>query len=257
MDFETFIGTAIGFTLAIAFLTHLLIKYEDFLDDRKLYIGSGFGFICAIIAYLVEQMGVFSFHVEDVAKDSSLAFISIFGIAILHTAMKGLSLNHRMLREGKDWNIAFYGTSFGFIFGAVYVTVLISKSLKSGDLEGEFDHILLFLLALGMILFQGSTSVIMGWGIPQGKLFLFFRNIVLVHIFMNVFIFLSAVNLIPPFLMVSLVLAYGILLYTYAYRVVLPASLTKDQRKKLFSMGRPIGKRLSRLPASKTSKDKG
>ena len=83
MDPETFVGSAVGFIFAIGFLTHLLIKYEEFLNDRKLYVGSGMGFISAIIAYIIEQLGIFSFHVEDMAKDSSTAFISIFGIAIL------------------------------------------------------------------------------------------------------------------------------------------------------------------------------
>ena len=247
MDTGTLAGSTIGFVLAMVFLTHMLIRYEDFLNDKKLARGFAYGFVAAVVAYIVEQTGVFSFNVQDMERDSSVAFISIFGIAILHTALKGMALNHRSLWDGKDMNIPFYGAFFGFIFGAVYVTVIISKTLRGGEVDGYLEPVLLFLLALGMILFQGSTSVIMGWGIPKLKLYGFFARVVLAHIFLNVFIFLSAVGLIPYALMVLLTLVYGFMLYGYSYQVVLPESLTKEQRKELYPTTRPMSKRLSRL----------
>jgi len=214
-------------------------------------VGSGFGFISAVIAYLVEQLGIFGFGVEDISTDSSFAFISIFGIALVHTAMKGLSLNHPTIQDGKDRNIAFYGASFGFIFGAVYVTVIISKVLTAGQIAGHSEayylYPLLFLLSVGIILFHGSTGLIMGYGVSQGRLHAYFIRISLVHIFLNVFFFLSAVNLVPYRLTVLLVVSYGTLLYVYAYREVLPESLTKEQRKNLFlDSGRPPSRQLSR-----------
>jgi len=255
MDQPTLAGTIIGFVAAMGFITHLLMKYEAYLDDRKLAIGFTMGFISGVIAFLVEQAGIFSFNVEDIEADSFLAFISIFGIAILHTALKGMGLNHKSLREGDDRNIAFYGTFFGFIFGAVYVTVIVSKSLKSGDIDSIAEGILLVLLSLGMVMFQGSTSIIMGWGIPNGKLFAMFGKISLAHIFMNLFIFMNAVNLIPSYLMVFFVLAFGLLLYTYCYQVVLPESLTKEQRRKLFPQDRLVRRQLSKLATGEPKKE--
>jgi len=260
MDPATLAGTTTGFILAFAFLTHILIQYEDFLDDRKLYVGSAFGFISAVIAYLVEQLGIFGFSVENVDKDASFAFISIFGIALLHTALKGMSLNHKSIREGKDRNIAFYGASFGFIFGAVYVTVIISKVLTAGEIAGDSEaHILyplLFLLSLGIILFQGSTGLIMGWGVAQDRLYNYFIRISLLHMFMNLFFFLSAVGLTPFYLTVFLVVSYGSLLYVYSYREVLPSSLTKEQRKMLFPSGRPVSRQLSHVSKTRDSSKK-
>jgi len=251
MDAETLTGTTIGFILAFGFLTHTLIRYEDYLDDKKLARGFMFGFGSAVIAYIMEQVGFFSFAVQDVSRDSSLAFISIFGIAFLHTALKGMALSRSSFWDGKDWNIPFYGAAFGFTFGAVYVTVIISKTLKSGEVDGIVEPILLFLLALGMILFQGSTSIIMGWGIPKQKLVPYFVKLSIAHIFLNSFIFLSAVGLIPFSLMVSLILVFGFFLYGFTYQVVLPDSLTKEQKKELFSAPpRPISKQLSRLSSS-------
>ncbi len=253
MDVETLTGTIIGFVTAIALLTHQLIRYEDYLNDRKLYIGSGLGFISAFVAYIFEQLGIFSFYVSGSPEDYSRAFVSIFGIAILHTALKGYSLNRASLREGKDPNIAFYGAAFGYIFGAVYVTILVSKSLKSGDASTPIEFILLLLLSIGVILFQGSTGVIMGWGVSRGEMLKFFAYVTGAHIFLNSVIFLRAVFLIPSPLMVAFVLAYGVFLYAYTYRVVLPASLTKEQRKKLFGEKRGPTRRLSESSKSRNN----
>ncbi len=247
MDQETLAGTTVGFLLAMIFITHQLVKYEKYLDDRKLAIGFTMGFVSGMLAFLVEQIGIFSFNVEDITQDSSRAFISIFGIAFLHTALKGMFLNHKSLTDGKDQNIAFYGSLFGFFFGAIYVTVLISKSLKSGDLDGPFEFILLGLLSVGMVLFQGSTSVVIGWAVSKGQLYRYFGIISASHMIMNVFIFMSAVNLIPPFLMVLFVLVYGILFYMYCHQHILPTSLTRDQVRKLNVETKQSRKRLSRL----------
>jgi len=144
------------------------------------------------------------------------------------------------------------------------VTVIISKVLTAGQIAGHSEayylYPLLFLLSLGIILFQGSTGLIMGYGVSQGRLHAYFRNISLLHIFLNVFFFLSAVNLLPYYLTVILVLAYGTLLYIYAYQEVLPNSLTKEQRKKLFSEGgrppsRQLSRKLSGLSGGKGSND--
>lgn len=253
MDQETVAGTTVGFLLAMIFITHQLVKYEKYLDDRKLAIGFTMGFVSGMLAFLVEQVGIFSFNVEDIAQDSSRAFISIFGIAVLHSALKGMFLNHKSLTEGDDQNIAFYGSLFGFFFGAIYVTVLISKSLKSGDLDGPFEFILLGLLSVGMVLFQGSTSVVMGWAVSKGKLYRYFGIISISHMIMNVFIFLSAVNLIPPFLMVLFILVYGILFYVYCHQHILPTSLTRVQARELRVEMKPSKKRLSRLAKDTTS----
>ena len=259
MDSPTLIGSTIGFVLAMLFLTHALAKYEDFLNDKKLARGFAFGFIAAVLAYIVEQVGIFSFNVQDMERDSPIAFVSIFGIAILHTALKGMALNHNSLWDKKDMNVPFYGAFFGFIFGAVYVTVIISKTLTSGEVDGYVEPILLFLLALGMIMFQGSTSIIMGWGVPKGKLIPYFIKLSLAHIFMNIFIFLSAVNIIPFFLTVLMIVVYGFFLYGFCYQVVLPDSLTNEQRKELFPTERPFRRQLSRLskidPGKREGKD--
>jgi hypothetical protein len=252
MDTGTLTGSTVGFVLAMVFITHMLVRYEEFLNDKKLARGFLYGFIAAVIAYLVEQLGFFSFNVQDMERDVGPAFISIFGIAVLHTAMKGLALNHKALWDGKDMNVPFYGAFYGFIFGAVYVTVIISKTLNTGEVDG-WEPVFLFILAVGIILFHGSTSVIMGWGVAKLRMHGYAARIALLHIFLNVLIFLSAVGLIPYGLMVVLSLMYGSLLYGFAYQVVLPESLTKEQRKKLFPTVRPVGRRLSRLSAKDTT----
>jgi hypothetical protein len=257
MDSPTLAGSTIGFILAIVFLTHSLIRYEEFLNDKKLGRGFMFGFVFAILAYIIEQAGFFSFAVQDVERDSSLAFISIFGIAFLHTAMKGMALNHRSLWDGKDVNVPFYGAFYGFIFGAIYVTVIISKNLSSGEIDGVIEPLLLFLLAVGMILFQGSTSIIMGWGIPRGRLFQYFLYVSLAHIFMNIFIFLGAVGLIPFALTVIMILVYGFFLYGFCFQVILPDSLSREQSKELFPSERPISRRLTGGLSSLSSKTAG
>lgn len=252
MDNETLVGTTVGFILAFAFLTHILMEYEKFMDEKKLATGFGFGFLSAVVAYLVEQLGIFGF-----TSDPYFSFYSIFGIAVVHTALKGMSLNHHRFTEGKDPNIAFYGAYYGFTFGAVYVTVIISKVLKGGEMGGHTEPYIiipmLFFLSLGMILFQGSTSLIMGYGVSQGKVFTYFRNISVIHIFMNIFFFLNVLyNYLLP-LTTALVLVFGTFLYMYSYRVILPLSLTKEQKKEMFPTLRPIGKQLSRKSLSKQS----
>lgn len=246
MDIPTLIGSTTGFLLAIIFLTHALVRYEDFLNDKKLARGFAFGFVAAVLAYLVEQVGIFSFSVQDMERDSPVAFVSIFGIAILHTALKGMALNHRSLWDGKDMNVPFYGAFFGFIFGAVYVTVIISKAVTGGYADNVSESVALFCIALGMMLFHGSTSILMGWGIPRGKLFSFSVKLTVAHIFMNLFIFLSAVNIIPYLLTALVVASYGLFLYGFCYRAVLPNSLSRDQEQILYPRGRPISRQLSR-----------
>lgn len=227
-------ASLIGFVPAMYFMFHSLKKYEHFLNDRKLFLSFGGGFFVAIIAGFFEMVGIFSLnykHFEDngipESPAISYAFVSIFGIAIVHEAVKTMVLNHPKFLGKKD--TLYYGSSLGFGFAAMYVYIVVIWGRMEGDIalsDFTYDVILL----IGLILLHGSFGMIIGYGCSIFKTKRFFIYATILHVILNLVIFFRWLEYINQPVLAFFVLAYGGFLYLYMYQNILPIALTEKQK---------------------------
>lgn len=236
MALDTFIGSIIGFVPAIYFMFHSLKKYEHFLNDRKMFLSFGGGFFVAIIAGFFEMVGIFSLDYTnyldggDISESTAIGFsiVSIFGIAIVHEAVKTMVLNHPKFLGKKD--TLYYGASLGFGFAAMYVFLIVIWGLTQEKLE-TIDFVYAIILLVGITLLHGSLGVIIGYGCSNFKTKKYFVIATFLHVILNFVLFLRGWEVINKPISAFFVLAYGSLLYLYIYYNVLPTALTEEQKK--------------------------
>lgn len=233
MHLNSFIGSIIGFAPAIYFMFHSLKKYEQFLNERKLFLTFGGGFFLAIIAGMFEISGFLSLNYTnyldaDKTNESSavvFSFISILGIAVVHEAVKTMVLNHPKFLGKKE--TLYYGSSLGFGFSAMYIYIILIWGMGKENI----DIVLATILLTGIILLQGSFGIIIGYGCSNFKTKRYFAIATFLHVILNFVLFIYFLKKIIYPILAVFVLAYGIFLYLYVYFNVLPTALTTEQKK--------------------------
>jgi predicted membrane channel-forming protein YqfA (hemolysin III family) len=134
-------------------------------------------------------------------------------------------LNLGRFQEKQETTI--YGLSLGLGFGSVFTPAAI--------IMGNFQEInVAFIAAIigsfGIILFHAATGAIIGYGVYSHKLSTYLTFAILLQIPITTVI--GVTNLFTiSYLQISLVV-YGIIVYWYATKKIMPRILQESQRRK-------------------------
>jgi len=204
----------IGIIPALIILYIGLKDYEGHFKDKLIFLT----FIVGII------IGFISAVIEIFARDVGL-IIYIILFPILEQLSKTIVLNLGRFQEKQETTI--YGFSLGLGFGSVFTPAAI--------ILGNFQEInIAFIGAIvgsfGLILFHAATGAIIGYGVYSHKLSTYLTFAILLQIPITAVI--GVTNLFSiGYLQISLVV-YGIIVYWYAIKKIMPRILEESQRRK-------------------------
>jgi len=204
----------IGIIPALIILYIGLKGYEGYFKDKLIFltfiVGIIIGFISAVIELLTQDVGL-------------IIYIILF--PVLEQLFKTIVLNLGRFQEKQATTI--YGLSLGLGFGSVFTPAAI--------IMGNFQEInIAFITAIigsfGIILFHAATGTIIGYGVYSHKLSTYLPFAILLQIPITTVIGITNLFSIG-YLQISLVV-YGIIIYWYATRKIMPRILKEGQRRK-------------------------
>jgi hypothetical protein len=204
----------IGIIPALIILYIGLKGYEGHFKDKLIFltfiVGIIIGFISAVIELFTRDVGL-------------IIYIILF--PVLEQLSKTIVLNLGRFQEKQETTI--YGLSLGLGFGSVFTPAAI--------IMGNFQEInVAFIAAIigsfGIILFHAATGAIIGYGVYSHKLSTYLTFAILLQIPITTVI--GVTNLFSiSYLQISLVV-YGIIVYWYATKKIMPRILQESQRRK-------------------------
>ncbi|MDH7517373.1 MAG: protease PrsW [Candidatus Thermoplasmatota archaeon] len=214
MDILPHASLFLGVIPALLLLFISLKGFEGFFKEKTMFIffiaGIVTGFISAVIEILTSNVGIYY----------------LFLFPILEQVFKTMILNIGRFQGKRETTI--YGLTLGLGFGSIFTPVSILFSNVQTT-----DYLLFGLVlfgAIGIILFQGATGAIIGYGIYDGKLSKYLLFVILLHLPVTIVIFVTNFYRVG-YLQISLV-AYGLFLYWYATKKIMPRILLQSQRRK-------------------------
>jgi len=168
------------------------------------------GFISAVIELFTANVGV----------------LYLFLFPLLEQVFKTMILNIGRFQGKRETTI--YGLTLGLGFGSIFtpVSILLSNVQTT-------DYLLFSLVifgSIGIILFQAATGAIIGYGVYEGKLSKYLIFAILLHLPVTTVIFVTNLYGVG-YLQISLV-AYGLVLYWYVTKKLMPRILIHSQRRK-------------------------
>ena len=204
----------IGIIPALIILYIGLKGYEGHFKDKLIFltfiVGIIIGFISAVIELFTRDIGI-------------ITYIILF--PVLEQLSKTIVLNLGRFQEKQETTI--YGLSLGLGFGSVFTPAAI--------IMGNFQEInIAFIAAIigsfGIILFHAATGAIIGYGVYSHKLSTYLTFVILLQIPITTVI--GVTNLFSiSYIQISLVV-YGIIVYWYAIKKIMPRILQESQRRK-------------------------
>jgi hypothetical protein len=204
----------IGIIPALIILYIGLKGYEGYFKDKLIFltfiVGIILGFISAVIELFTRDIGL-------------ITYIILF--PVLEQLSKTIVLNLGRFQEKQETTI--YGLSLGLGFGSVFTPAAI--------IMGNFQEInVAFIAAIvgsfGIILVHAATGAIIGYGVYSQKLPTHLTFAILLQIPITTVI--GVTNLFSiSYLQISLVV-YGIIMYWYATKKIMPRILKESQRRK-------------------------
>jgi hypothetical protein len=204
----------IGIIPALIILYIGLKGYEGHFKDKLIFltfiVGIIIGFISAVIELFTRGIGL-------------IIYIILF--PVLEQLSKTIVLNLGRFQEKQETTI--YGLSLGLGFGSVFTPAAI--------IMGNFQEInVAFIAAIigsfGIILFHAATGAIIGYGVYSHKLSTYLTLAILLEIPITTVIGVTNLFSISYF-QISLVI-YGIIVYWYATKKIMPRILEESQRRK-------------------------
>jgi hypothetical protein len=204
----------IGIIPALIILYIGLKGYEGYFKDKLIFltfiVGIIIGFISAVIELFTRDIGL-------------IIYIILF--PVLEQLSKTIVLNLGRFQEKQETTI--YGFSLGLGFGSVFTPAAI--------ILGNFQEInVAFIAAIigsfGIILFHAATGTIIGYGVYSHKLSTYLTFAILLQIPITMVIGLTNFFNIG-YLQISLVV-YGIIIYWYVTKKIMPRVLKESQRRK-------------------------
>jgi len=166
--------------------------------------------ISAVIELLTVNVGIF--------------FLFLF--PILEQVFKTMILNLGRFQGKRETTI--YGLVLGLGFGSIFTPVsILFSNVQTTD---YLLFALVILGAIGIILFQAATGAIIGYGIYDSKLSRYLLFAILLHLPVTTVIFVTNYYQVG-YLQISLV-GYGLVLYWYATKKIMPRILSRSQRRK-------------------------
>jgi hypothetical protein len=201
----------IGIIPALILLYIGLKGYEGHFKDKLIFLT----FIVGIV------IGTVSVAIEYYTQTIGLIYIILF--PILEQLFKTIVLNLGRFQEKQETTI--YGFSLGLGFGSVFVPAAI-MTLDKIDLT----FIAAIIGALGIILFHAATGALIGYGVYINRLSKYLMIAILLHLVVTAVI--GFTNLFQIGYLQILLVIYGILLFWYATKKVMPRILQEGQRRK-------------------------
>ena len=205
----------IGIIPALIILYIGLKGYEGHFKDKLIFLTFIVGIIIGFISAVIEL-----FTTRGIGL---IIYIILF--PVLEQLSKTIVLNIGRFQEKQETTI--YGLSLGLGFGSVFTPAAI--------IMGNFQEInVAFIAAIigsfGIILFHAATGAIIGYGVYSHKLSTYLTFAILLQIPITTVI--GVTNLFTiSYLQISLVV-YGIIVYWYATKRIMPRILQESQRRK-------------------------
>jgi len=204
----------IGIIPALIILYIGLKGYEGYYKEKLIFltfiVGIIIGFISAVIELFTRDIGL-------------IIYIILF--PVLEQLFKTIVLNLGRFQEKQETTI--YGLSLGLGFGSVFTPAAI--------IMGNFQEInIAFIAAIigsfGIILFHAATGALIGYGVYSHKLSTYLTSAILLQIPITTVIGVTNIFNIS-YLQISLVV-YGIIIYWYVAKKIMPRILKESQRRK-------------------------
>ena len=205
----------IGIIPALIILYIGLKGYEGHFKDKLIFLTFIVGIIIGFISAVIEL-----FTTSGIGL---IIYIILF--PVLEQLSKTIVLNLGRFQEKQETTI--YGLSLGLGFGSVFTPAAI--------IMGNFQEInVAFIAAIigsfGIILFHAATGAIIGYGVYSHKLTTYLTFAILLQIPITTLI--GVTNLFTiSYLQISIVI-YGIIVYWYATKKIMPRILQESQRRK-------------------------
>ena len=204
----------IGIVPALIVLYIGLKGYEGHFKDKLIFltfiVGIIIGFISAVIELLTQNVGL-------------LFYIMLF--PILEQLFKTIILNIGRFQEKQETTI--YGLCLGLGFGSVFTPAAI---ILGNFQEVNLSFIAAIIGSFGIILFHAGTGVLIGYGVYVHKLSTYLTIAILLHFVITTVIGVS--NLFQVSYLQIILVIYGIIIYWYATKRIMPRILSESQRRK-------------------------
>jgi hypothetical protein len=209
---ETLLFVGIIPALVLMFIS--LKGYDGYYQDKIVFLtfisGIVAGFISILIEWYTVRVGIW--------------FIILY--PILEQLLKTIILNISRFHGKKETVV--YGLSLGLGFGSIFTPFsIIITNVQSGN---EFLIILVALGSMGIIMMHAATGIFIAYGVYSYKMRKYLMFSILGHIPVTFTIFLTSFYNIGE-LQVTLII-YGIVLYWYATKKIMPRILTKNKKEK-------------------------
>jgi len=205
----------LGIIPALALMLVGLRGYEDYCKHKTIFLTFIIGIALGVIAALIE---LFTFN-------AGIVFIVLF--PALEQLLKTMVLNVGRLQRKMETTI--YGLSLGLGFGSIFTPVsLIAANIQIGETTVLIASVVIG--SVGIILFQGATGVLIGYGVYTGELLKYFMFAFLLHIPVTAWFFLTIFFKVE-YIQIGLIV-YGLIIYWYAVKRILPKILPQNQSRK-------------------------
>lgn len=204
----------IGIIPALIILYIGLKGYEGHFKDKLIFltfiVGIIIGFISAIIELLTQNIGL-------------IVYIILF--PILEQLFKTIVLNIGRFQEKQETTI--YGFSLGLGFGSVFTPAAI---ILGNFQEVNLGFIAAIIGSFGIIFFHAATGIFIGYGVYIHKLSIYLTGAILLHFVITTVIGLT--NLYQVHHMQIILLVYGVVVFWYSIKKVMPRILQESKRRK-------------------------
>lgn len=185
--------------------------HEGYIKHKTIYLAFIGGIIAGFIAAVIEIY----------TGDIPIYIIVVF--PIFEQLFKTMILNLRRLQEKQETVI--YGLTLGLGFGSVAT----SASIIRGTFQAG-DYLTLGLVVFGscgIIMLQGATGALIGYGVFKGKLAKYVTTAVIIHMVLNAGLFIVPINFVVYYLFIL-----GLIVYWYTIKKILSRILVESQRRK-------------------------
>lgn len=201
----------IGIIPALILLYIGLKGFEGKFKDKIIFLT----FIVGIV------IGTISVAIEYFTQAIGLIYIILF--PILEQLFKTIILNLGRFQEKQETTI--YGFSLGLGFGSVFTPAAIIQYN-----EPNLAFLAAIIGSLGIILFHAATGILIGYGIYVNKLTKYLTFAILLQLVITGIILVT--SLIQTSYLQIIIVIYGIILFWYTTKKVMPRILEEGLRRK-------------------------
>jgi hypothetical protein len=203
----------LGIIPALFILFIGLKGYDGYYKEKNVFLSFIIGIILGVIAAAIEIITL------------SIGFLIIILFPILEQIIKLMALNIGRLHREKSTVI--YGLSLGLGFGSVFTPITLI--LANFETESIILIASVIIGSIGIILLQGATGIILGYGVFQGKILKYYVLVILIHIPFTTWFFLTGFYKIEQTQI--LLIFYGLIVYWYSSNKLMKKILDINKHK--------------------------